>query len=146
GVPIMEKRWRVGILGLGHWYSAYQVGRALAEDRRARLVAVACPDLTKRAAFAATFGIDGYATTEELLDRASVDVVHICPPVAQIPDDTIKAAAAGKHLVLGKPMAMTIAQADAMVAAVRHAGVVCMPFQGSYRLAAAGLKWRLAQG
>jgi predicted dehydrogenase len=142
----VEKRWKVGVLGLGHWYSAYQVGRALAEDPRARLVAVTCPEADKRDAYATTFGIDGYASTDELLDRANVDVVHICPPVAQIPDDTIKAARAGKHLVLGKPMAMTVAQADAIVAAVREAGVVCMPFQGSYRLAAAGLKRRLQEG
>src|SRR5262245_3006535 len=133
----MAKRWKVGVLGLGHWYSAYQVARALVEDPRAGLVAVACPDDEKRAAYAETFGIAGYATVDELLEKASVDVVHVCPPVAQIPDYTIKAAQAGKHLVLGKPMAMTVEQADAMVAAVRRAGVRCMPFQGSYRLAAA---------
>jgi len=44
--------------------------------------------------------------------------VHISPPVAEIPGCTIAAARAGKHIVLGKPMAMTPVEADDMVAAV----------------------------
>jgi predicted dehydrogenase len=138
--------WRVGILGLGHWYSAYGLARALAEHPRAKLVAVACPNERQREAFAATFGCASHATVDELLARADVDVVHVCPPVADIPEYTIKAAAAGKHMVLGKPMAMTLAQADAMIDAVRRAGVRCMPFQGQYRIGMADLKRRLAEG
>ena len=52
----------------------------------------------------------------------------------------------GKHMVLGKPMAMTVPQADAMVAAVRDAGVTCVAFQGLMRLQAAALKARLDRG
>ena len=40
----MTRKWRVGILGLGHWYSAYGLARALPEYPQAELVAVAWHD------------------------------------------------------------------------------------------------------
>ena len=127
----MAKRWRVGIAGLGHWYSAFGLARAFPEYPKAELVAVAWPDAAQLDEFARTFGIEGTPTYDELLARDDVDIVHIAPPVADIPDLTIKAARAGKHIVLGKPMAMTVAEADEMVAAVRASGVSCVPFQGA---------------
>jgi predicted dehydrogenase len=142
----LTREWRVGVLGLGHWYSAYGLARALAEHPRASLVAVASPDAEKRGAFASTFHVDEHATPDELLARSDVDIVHICPPVRDIPAYTIKAAAAGKHMVLGKPLAMTLAEADAMVEAVRRSGITCMPFQGTYRIGWAGVRQRLAEG
>ncbi|HEY3110498.1 MAG TPA: Gfo/Idh/MocA family oxidoreductase [Chloroflexota bacterium] len=142
----MARRYRVGVLGLGHWYSAYRLGWTLAGYPRAELAAVACADGARRDAFATAFGIDGHASFDELLARGDVDIVHVCPPVAEIPEATIKAARAGKHVILGKPMAMTVAQADQMVEAVRAAGIVCLPFQGMFRLAMAGLKRRIDQG
>jgi predicted dehydrogenase len=75
-----------------------------------------------------------------------VDVVHIAAPVAEIPRLAIRAARAGKHIILGKPMAMTVAEADAMVEAVEGAGVTCVAFQGLMRLRAAALKARLDRG
>ncbi|HLZ08018.1 MAG TPA: Gfo/Idh/MocA family oxidoreductase [Chloroflexota bacterium] len=139
----MTRQWRVGVLGLGHWYSAYGLARALAEHPRASLVAVASPDAEKRHAFASTFHLDEHETPDDLLVRTDVDIVHICPPVRDIPEYTIKAAAAGKHMVVGKPLAMTLEEADAMVDAIRRSGVTCMPFQGTYRVGWAGVKRRL---
>ena len=142
----MPNKWRIGILGLGHWYSAYGLARGLAESGRADLVAVACPDPGKLGAFAGTFGVQGFGSYEELLAKAEVDAVHICPPVAEIPGCTIAAAEAGKHMVLGKPMAMTVEQADEMVKVVKRSGVKCLPFQAMYRSRWAGLKKRIDAG
>jgi predicted dehydrogenase len=140
------RRWRVGVLGLGHWYSAYGVARALAGYPRAELVAVAWPDEAQREEFARTFAIDAHADYPALLARSDVDIVHVATPVADIPACTVSAAEAGKHIVLGKPMAMNAAQADEMVAAVERAGVVCVAFQGMARLRSAALKKRLDDG
>jgi predicted dehydrogenase len=138
--------WRVGILGLGHWYSAFGLARALREYPHATLVAAAWPHPAQLSEFTRTFGVTGHDAYDDLLSRDDVDIVHIAAPVAEIPDLTIRAARAGKHIVLGKPMAMTIAQADTMVAAVQEAGVVCVPFQGIMRLRAAPLKARIDRG
>ena len=56
----MASKWRVAILGLGHWYSAYNLARALPEYPKAELVAVAWHNQAQRNEFANTFGIEGY--------------------------------------------------------------------------------------
>lgn len=142
----MSKKWRVGILGLGHWYSAYGLSRALPEYPRAELAAVAWHDREQLETFTRTFNVPGYTDYGELLERDDIDIVHISPPVSEIPECTIAAARAGKHIVLGKPMAMTVQQADEMVRAVEAAGVTCVVFQGINRLRNAGLKARIEAG
>lgn len=142
----MASKWRVAILGLGHWYSAYNLARALPEYPKAELVAVAWHNQAQRNEFANTFGIEGYDDYESILARKDVDIVHIAAPVAEIPDLTIRAAQTGKHIVLGKPMAMTVAQADRMVEAVESSKVLCMPLQSHRRVLAAGFKARVESG
>ena len=140
------RKWRVAILGLGHWYSAFGLARALPEYPRAELVAAAWHDKAQLDAFTGTFGIDGYTDYDALLEHERIDIVHIAAPVSELADLTIKAARAGKHMVLGKPMAMTVEQADRMVEAVETAGVTCFPFQGIMRLRDAELKARIDKG
>jgi predicted dehydrogenase len=140
------KKWRVGVLGLGHWYSAFNLARSLPEYPRAEMVAVAWHHPQQLAAFSRRFGVEGYRDYAQLLDRHDIDIVHIASPVSEIHDLAIAAARAGKHMILGKPMAMTIAEADRMVAAVEQSGVVCFPFQGIMRLRAAEMKARIDQG
>jgi predicted dehydrogenase len=142
----MSRKWRVAVLGLGHWYSAYGLGRALREYGGAELVAAASRDRAQLDTFAGTFGIAGYESAEELLERERVDIVHLAAPVSELERLTILAARAGKHLILGKPMAMTVAEADRMVDAVEAAGVTCFPFQGIMRLRGADLKVRIDAG
>ena len=138
--------WRVAVLGLGHWYSAYGLARALPEYPKAQLVGAAWHNRPQLEAFASTFGVPAFDDYDALLDRDDVEIVHIAAPVAEIPDLTIRAARAGKHIVMGKPMAMTLEQADRMVAAVEASGVACMPHQGLMRLRAGGIKARIERG
>lgn len=137
---------RVAILGLGHWYSAYGLARALAEYPHAELVAVAWHDRAQLDAFSAAFGVEGYPEYGTLLERERVDIVHLAAPVSELMDLTVRSARAGKHIVLGKPMAMNLEEADRMVAAVDGAGVLCFPFQGIMRLRLADLKARIEGG
>ena len=141
----MARVWRVGILGLGHWYSGFGLARALPEYPKAELVAAAYPDEAKVQEFAGTFGVEAYTDYDDLLAREDIDIVHIAPPVVEIPACTIAAAEAGKHIILGKPMAMTVADADKMIAAVRKAGVKCVPWQGLQRVGST-LKRQLDEG
>jgi predicted dehydrogenase len=144
---MMERsKWRVAILGLGHWYSAYGLARALREYPKAELVSVAWHDKTQLDAFTSTFGVKGYEGYDDLLEREHIDIVHLSAPVSELHDLTICSARAGKHILLGKPMAMTAAQADRMVEAVEDAGVACVALQGSMRLRFADLKARIEKG
>ncbi len=138
--------YRIAILGLGHWYSAYGLARGLREYPRAELVAAAWHDRAQLEAFTTAFGVRGYDDYDAILDREDVDIVHIAAPVAEIPELTMRAARAGKHCIVGKPMAMTVEQADRMVEAVEAAGVACLPLQSVMRLTSAGLKARIDRG
>jgi predicted dehydrogenase len=142
----MSRTWRIAILGLGHWYSAYNLARALRDYPTAELVAVACHDKDQLDAFTGTFDVVGYESYDALLERERIDIVHLAPPVSELHDLTIASARAGKHIILGKPMAMTVPQADRMVQAVEAAGVSCVPFQGIMRLRLADLKARIDSG
>lgn len=142
----MARKWRVAIFGLGHWYSAYGLARSLREYDAADLVAAACADRDQLDAFTRTFGVPGYERAEDLLEREAVDIVHLAAPVSELAQLTILAARAGKHLILGKPMAMTVPEADRMLEAVEGAGVTCFPFQGIMRLRCADVKARIDRG
>jgi scyllo-inositol 2-dehydrogenase (NAD+) len=143
---VTQKQWRVAILGLGHWYSAYNLARGLTEYPNAQLVAAAWHNPTELETFTRTFSIKGYSDYAALLEQERVEIIHIATPVAEICDLAILCARAGKHLIVGKPMAMTLEQADRMVDAVEAAGVCCFPFQGIMRLGLADLKTRLDAG
>src|SRR5262245_39134484 len=88
--------WRVAILGLGHWYSAFGLARALREYSKATLAGVAWTDQTQLDAFSNAFGVASTTSYDELLDRDDVDIVQIAAPVSEIAQLTIRAARAGK--------------------------------------------------
>jgi predicted dehydrogenase len=81
-----------------------------------------------------------------LFDRDDVDVVQISAPVDEIPDLAVRGAQARKHLIVGKPIATTVEQADRVVRAIDEAGVVCVPFQATTRLRLRGVKARIDRG
>lgn len=141
----MDKVWRIGILGLGHWYSAYGLARALPEYPKAKLVAAAWTNSQQLASFCDTFDVDAHEY-DTLLARNDVDIVHIAPPVSEIADLAVAAAEAGKHIILGKPMAMSLDDADRIVEAVESAGVTCVPFDAIMPLREAPLRDRVGRG
>ncbi len=136
----------MAVAGLAHWYSAFGLARALPEYPKARLVAAAWHDRSQLAEFSTAFGVDAHDSYESLLSRDDVDIVHIAAPPSEIPDIAIRAARAGKHLIVGKPMAMTVPEADRMTAAIRESGVTSVAFQGLMRLRNGALKTRVDAG
>ena len=88
----MTKTRRVAVIGLGHWYSAYGLARALPEYPAATLVAAASPEPQKLEAYTSTFKVPGYLDYRELLQREDVDIVHIATPVSEMADVAIAAA------------------------------------------------------
>ncbi|HEX7166202.1 MAG TPA: Gfo/Idh/MocA family oxidoreductase [Acidimicrobiales bacterium] len=62
----------------------------------------------------------------DVLEMDDVDAVDICSPNALHAEMAVEAARAGKHVLVEKPMAVSLAEADAMIDAARDAGVVLM--------------------
>ena len=67
-------------------------------------------------------GLKAYAGLDELLADPAVDLVDLCVPSDEHAPMAIRALEAGKHVLVEKPIALTIAEADAMLAAARSAG------------------------
>jgi predicted dehydrogenase len=116
---------RFGVLGTGFWASHVHAA-SLAEHPRAELAGVWGRDLAKAKAVGAGFEVAGYTDLDELLEQ--VDAVSIAlPPNVQAPL-AVRAAEAGKHLLLEKPIALSVEDADRVVAAVESAGVASLVF------------------
>jgi UDP-N-acetyl-2-amino-2-deoxyglucuronate dehydrogenase len=111
-----------GIVGSGVIASIH--AEAIAALPAARLVAVTdvAPESAQK--LAGTFGCAAEPDLDTLLARDDVDVVSVCVPSGRHADVGGRAAAAGKHLVVEKPIDVSLAAADRLIDAARAAGVV----------------------
>jgi predicted dehydrogenase len=110
-----------GIVGAG--MVARYHARAIADTPGARLAAICRADASRAGEAAAELGVPCVASLEALLARPDVDAVCLCTPSGLHRDQALAAARAGKHVLVEKPMALRLADADAMIAACRDAGV-----------------------
>jgi predicted dehydrogenase len=94
----------------------------LSED--AVLVGVADARLPAAERFAKEKQVRAFASVEEMLACPEIDVVTICVPSGLHAELAIKAANAGKHIIVEKPMAITKEQLDAMEEACERNGVM----------------------
>ena len=116
---------RFGLVGTGYWAKMTHAP-ALASTPGAELTAVWGRDPAATAALAAACGARAHQDIDAFL--ASVDAVAFAvPPHVQAPL-AIRAAQAGKHLLLEKPVTLSVDDADRLVAAVDEAGVASVVF------------------
>ena len=114
------------IVGLGS-LSINQILPAFARAERSRVVALVSGHRDKAEKLAARYGVApaaiyDYQGYDRLRDNPEVDVVYVVLPNSMHAEYTIRAHAAGKHVLCEKPMATTVADAEAMVAAAGKAG------------------------
>lgn len=128
---------RVGLVGAGPW--AHRVhAPGIAGHPRTRLAAVWARRADAAAELAGAYGATAVADFDELLDRTDA-VAFAVPPDVQAPLAT-RAALAGRHLVLEKPLAASVADAEALADAVERAGVTSM-MVFTFRYDAATRRW-----
>lgn len=115
---------RVALVGCGLVSEAHI--RAYAQHADRARITVFCDRDLERARTKAEEAGDAVAvgSIEEVLARPDVDAVDVCTPHHLHADIVIAAARAGKHVICQKPLAKTIAECDAMIAAAREAGVI----------------------
>jgi len=98
---------------------------ALRASARCRVEAVASRDPATAAAYAREWGIDrAHGSYEALVADPEIDVVYVPLPHHLHAEWAIRAARAGKHVLCEKPLALAVAEVDAMEAAAGEAGVV----------------------
>ena len=114
----------------------------------ARLVGVVSRSLERGREFAAKHGaVVVTATVEEMVAREDVDVVCVTTPSGAHLEPTLAAIAAGKQLVVEKPLEISLARIDAMLDAAQKKGVEIMPiFQNRFSAGALAVKAAMDAG
>jgi phthalate 4,5-cis-dihydrodiol dehydrogenase len=116
-----SQRLRLGVAGLGRAFAL--MAPTFAADARVELVAGADPRPEARQRFEREFGGRAFDTVEALCAETSVDAVYVATPHQFHAAHACAAAARGKHVLVEKPMALTLEECRAMIAAAHRAGV-----------------------
>jgi phthalate 4,5-cis-dihydrodiol dehydrogenase len=115
------KTIRIGVAGLGRAFAL--MAPTFAADARVALVAGADPRTEARERFKQDYGGRAYGTVEELCADPGVDVVYIATPHHFHAPQALLAASFKKHLLVEKPMALTLQDCRAMIDAARKSAV-----------------------
>ncbi|MBT0768551.1 Gfo/Idh/MocA family oxidoreductase [Kineosporia sp. J2-2] len=120
-----EPSLRWGVVGPG-WIAGEFV-KAVRAHTAQQVVAVSSRDAGRAGAFAAEHGIGlALGSTEQLVTHPDVDVVYVATPQSEHLAIGLAAIAAGKHVLVEKPITVTAAQARELADAARAAGVLVM--------------------
>ncbi len=124
---------RVGVIGYG---GAFNMGRSHLEEMRAAGMtpaAVAEVDPARLTTARADFpGIETYPSVGAMLKKSDVDLVTIITPHNTHAKLALECLRAGKHVVCEKPLAITTAECDAMIAAAKKSGVVLSTYHNRH--------------
>jgi phthalate 4,5-cis-dihydrodiol dehydrogenase len=115
------RKLRIGVAGLGRAFTIMLP--TFAADPRVALVAAADPRPEARARFAADFSAAAHDTVEALCADPAVEIVYVATPHQHHARHAILAARHGKHVLVEKPMALTLESCAAMIDAAQAAKV-----------------------
>lgn len=125
GAARPDRKLGYAIVGLGS-YGLDVIIPQFANCAHSRLAAVVSGDPVKAKRVAAEHGLPAsavysYANFDSIRNNPEVDIVYVCLPNALHAEFTIRAAKAGKHVMCEKPMAVSVAECEAMIAACKTA-------------------------
>src|SRR6056297_2297633 len=115
-------RYGFGIVGVGMIADFH--AKAIVEMECGDVVA--CFDISEERvnAFEKKYGCKGYTNYSEFLSHGGVDIVTICTPSGFHMEPTLEAVEAGKHVIVEKPLEVTLKRCDAMIEGAERNGVV----------------------
>jgi predicted dehydrogenase len=142
----MSEKVRVGVIGVGYMGEVHVIGQL--GSNRAEVVAISDLNLERLQTLQATYGIPRvYTDYREMLAQEDLDGVVVATPdeLHRAPVEAV--AAAGKHLLLEKPIATNMADAEAIVRVVEQAGIrAVMGFSLRYAPDYIAVQQRFASG
>ncbi len=143
--PKRDDSIRLGLVGLGDW--GEQVALAAAMEPGVELVACYARTPETRTAFAARHGCRACASLEEMLADPGIHGIVVMTPNNAHRGPVVAAAEHGKHVLVTKPIAATVEDGQAMIAACERAGVIlAVGHQSRREPAIAALKEALDAG
>ncbi len=115
---------KVAVVGAG--FAGSMHARAYAKNPGAEVVAIVDQNEAKAAALAAEIGVCAETDVETVLRDPSIALVDVALPTPLHPEYVSRAFVAGKHVVTEKPLALSLPEADAMLAAAQKSGKFLM--------------------
>ncbi|MBD8617974.1 Gfo/Idh/MocA family oxidoreductase [Sphingomonas sp. CFBP 13728] len=121
-----DRKLGYAIVGLGY-YGLQTIMPQFVNCEHSRVTALVSGDRAKALATATKYGVPErsiytYADFDRIRDNPDVDIVYVCLPNSMHAEYTIRAAKAGKHVMCEKPMAISVAECEAMIRACKTAG------------------------
>jgi predicted dehydrogenase len=111
------------LVGCGRIAKRHAELLGLSQIRGARLAAVCDVKANRAEAIGSEMNVPFYDDMHKMMSRESIDVVVVLTESGLHADHVVSLASYGKHIVVEKPMALTLADADRMIFACEHAGV-----------------------
>lgn len=143
----MSSKFQVGVIGYG-WAASAHIA-AIQATGQAEVVAVYSSRELDEAELARVHGrpIKAYRSVEALLAHPGLEVVDITSYPWEHADQTVAAAKAGKHIILEKPLALSVTDMRRVESAVQEAGVkLCLCFECRWSSQFLGIKAVLDKG
>ncbi|MBP5975217.1 Gfo/Idh/MocA family oxidoreductase [Brasilonema sp. CT11] len=120
-----EKKLGWAVVGLGE-FATKQIMPSFAECKKSKLVALVSGDRAKAEKYAQQYSVNpkniyNYQNYDSIRNNPEVDIIYIILPNALHAEYTIRGVQAGKHIMCEKPMAITVAECQAMIDAAKKA-------------------------
>lgn len=136
---------RIGVVGLG--VISYEHARSIMDIENAELVAASGRTQENRDKFAKEFDVRMFADYESMLKQDDIDAVSICTPSGTHLDFGTKAAEAGKHVIVDKPIEVSVERGQKLVESCEKNGVkLAVIYQNRYSNAVMKLRDTVASG
>ncbi len=121
-----KKKLGIALVGLGS-YATGQLAPALQETEHCYLAGIVTGTPSKIPTWKEKYNIPdkniyNYENFDSIKDNPDIDIIYVVLPNSMHADYTVRAAEAGKHVICEKPMAITVADCDRMIAACHKAG------------------------
>jgi UDP-N-acetylglucosamine 3-dehydrogenase len=114
------KKLGVAVIGTGFWGRNH--ARVFKELEETELLAVCDINAERAENVAKQFGVEAYTSIGKLLKRKDIEAVSICVWSLNLAKETLKALNAGKHVLVEKPMATNVRQAERLLETARKEG------------------------
>lgn len=116
-----DKMLNIGIVGCGTISGTH--AEAIAATKNGKLVAVHSRNQSKIDAFSEKYEVRGYTDYDEFLAQSDIDVISICTPSGTHLDYGAKAAKAGKHVIIEKPIEVSLSRGNELINSCRENNV-----------------------
>jgi UDP-N-acetylglucosamine 3-dehydrogenase len=115
------KKLRVAVIGTGFWGKNH--ARVYKETPSTELVGICDVNAERAKSIADQFGVKAYTSSARMLKNEDIEAVSICTWSTVLAKEALKALNAGKHVLVEKPMATNVKQAERLVEAAEKSGL-----------------------